>query len=151
MNYFAKNFYFCRKILKISQQSLADQLDKSQTTVGGWENKVSEPNVDALIKISEVFGISIDDLIKVDLSTVNPIELPSIIKKMDNVNLNVNQTVNLLRKKSGIYTEFEPPLSVVNEDSQVEQWATLKLLRQIDQKVDQLLLSAGNKPTQGAE
>jgi transcriptional regulator with XRE-family HTH domain len=153
MNYFATNLTYCRKVFRVTQENLAIQLNRSQSTIGGWENKVSEPNVDALIKLSEFFGISIDNIIKVDLVNVNPIEFKEMVKKEGNVNLNVNPSVNLMGKeilkKDRKYTISDTPESVVNDGDPSTQWATLKILQQMDQKLDRLLLSAQNKPNKG--
>lgn len=146
MNHFATNLTYCRKVFRVTQENLAIQLGRSQSTIGGWENKVSEPNVDALIKISEFFGISIDNIIKVDLVNVNPTDFKEMVKKEGNVNLNVHPTVHPLRKKLRNYTTSDDQLSMVNEDDPTAQWAYMTILKKMDEKLDQLLLSAQNKP-----
>jgi transcriptional regulator with XRE-family HTH domain len=46
-------------------------MSKGQTTIGNWENGVSEPNVEELLLLSNYFGTPVDILLKVDLSLTN--------------------------------------------------------------------------------
>lgn len=51
----------------ISQEELADKIYVSRQTISNWENDKSYPDVKSLLLISEVFEISLDNLIKGDL------------------------------------------------------------------------------------
>lgn len=46
-----------------SQQSFADSFGTRQSTVGGWESGAREPKFDTLIRLSEFFGTTVDDLL----------------------------------------------------------------------------------------
>lgn len=46
-----------------SQQSFADKFGVAQSTVGGWESGKREPDFDMVIKLSEFFGTTTDDII----------------------------------------------------------------------------------------
>lgn len=48
----------------LSQESLAEKLGVSRQSVSKWETDGSIPDLDKLIKLSEVFGISLDELVK---------------------------------------------------------------------------------------
>lgn len=48
----------------LSQDDLAERLDVSRQSVSKWENNVSVPDLDKLVKLGEVFGISLDELVK---------------------------------------------------------------------------------------
>lgn len=54
----------CRKNQKMTQQQFGDRLHVSRKTVSGWENDRSFPDISTLIKISDSFDISLDDLLK---------------------------------------------------------------------------------------
>lgn len=69
-NYFSNNIKYIRRVKKISQIQLADNLGLKYSAISAWENKRSYPSVDILLKISTLFTISIDDLLKKDLSKV---------------------------------------------------------------------------------
>jgi transcriptional regulator with XRE-family HTH domain len=72
MNNFAKNLQFLRKKNSITQQQLADRLKKGNTTIGNWENGLSEPKIEELIILSNIFGISLQDLIETELGKIEP-------------------------------------------------------------------------------
>lgn len=56
-----------RSELNISQEILAEKVYVSRQTISNWENGKSYPDVNSLIRLSEVFSISIDILIKGDI------------------------------------------------------------------------------------
>ena len=145
MNHFAKNLTYCRKLFGVTQAELAVKLEKSQSTVAGWENKVSEPSVESLIKFSEIFGISIDHLIKTDLPGGQYITEEHVQKFKANYKNSGKSTTD-----SPIYIGFDEDIdnqkSNVNEDEPVKEWLMLKILKEMDQKLDKLLLSEGKKP-----
>lgn len=53
-----------RKQKKWSQKQLADKLNIHQTAVSQWETGRSYPDIEIAIKLSEIFNVSIDYLIK---------------------------------------------------------------------------------------
>jgi transcriptional regulator with XRE-family HTH domain len=140
MNYFAKNLTYCRKIFGVTQAELAVRLEKSQSTVAGWENKVSEPNVESLIKFSEIFGISIDHLIKTDLPAGQYITDEHIQNFRAN-NKNSGKSTNDNPVYVGFDEDQDNQKSNVNEDEPVKEWLMLKILKEMDQKLDKLLLA----------
>ena len=71
MNFLGKNIRHLRKQFAKTQSELADTKGKGQTTIGNWENGVSEPNVGELLLLSNFFGTPVDILLKVDLSLTN--------------------------------------------------------------------------------
>ena len=62
---------YLRKQLSKTQSEIASLIKKGQTTIGNWENGISEPNLDELLIISNFFDIPLDTLIKVDLAEAN--------------------------------------------------------------------------------
>lgn len=71
MNFLGKNIRYLRKQNSQSQTELASVIGKGQTTIGNWENGVSEPGVEELLTLSNYFDISVDILLKIDLSLTN--------------------------------------------------------------------------------
>ena len=71
MHYLGKNMRYLRKQLSKTQSEIASLIKKGQTTIGNWENGISEPNLDELLIISNFFDIPLDTLIKIDLGEVN--------------------------------------------------------------------------------
>lgn len=56
-----------RNELSLSQDELAERVYVSRQTISNWENDKSYPDVHSLVLLSEVFGSSIDKLIKGDV------------------------------------------------------------------------------------
>ena len=56
-----------RKEKKLTQQMLADRLDVTYKSVSNWENGKSYPDIHSLLLLSNLFGISLDQLIKGDV------------------------------------------------------------------------------------
>ncbi|HTI09680.1 MAG TPA: helix-turn-helix transcriptional regulator [Puia sp.] len=71
MHLLGKNIRFLRKQFPVTQSKLASLIGKGQTTIGNWENGISEPSIEELLILSNYFDISLDLLIKVDLSLTN--------------------------------------------------------------------------------
>ncbi|MDY2776763.1 MAG: helix-turn-helix domain-containing protein [Collinsella sp.] len=55
-----------RKRLGMSQSELADAIWVSRNTIGNWENDITMPDVQSLVLMSALFGVSIDELVKGD-------------------------------------------------------------------------------------
>ena len=64
----------------ISQESLAEQLGVSRQTISSWENGKSYPDLVSIIKMSDIFNISLDKMLKEDKKLVNNMQ-----EKMDTV------------------------------------------------------------------
>jgi transcriptional regulator with XRE-family HTH domain len=71
MNFLGQNIRYLRRQHSNTQTELASLIQKGQTTIGNWENGISEPNVEELLILSNYFDISLDILIKIDLSKTN--------------------------------------------------------------------------------
>ena len=56
-----------RTELKLSQDDLADKVYVTRQTVSNWENDRNYPDIRSLVLLSNVFGISLDILVKGDL------------------------------------------------------------------------------------
>ncbi|HVU96601.1 MAG TPA: helix-turn-helix transcriptional regulator [Puia sp.] len=78
MHYLGKNLRYLRKQMSKTQSEIASLIKKGQTTIGNWENGISEPNLDELLVISNFFDIPLDALIKVDLAESNMAHRPSL-------------------------------------------------------------------------
>jgi transcriptional regulator with XRE-family HTH domain len=61
---FKDKLQYLRKEQKMSQEELAEVLNISRQAVAKWETAASYPDVDNLIKLSEIFGITIDYMLK---------------------------------------------------------------------------------------
>lgn len=99
MNYIAQNLKHLRKTNRVNQGQIAIKMDKGQSTIGNWENNISEPNISEIQFLAHIFGISIDDLLNKDLKNVHLNEKTEENSKAKNVHLNVHPSVHLNKKK----------------------------------------------------
>ena len=60
----SKNIKELRLQRGMKQRDLGKKISYSDKTVSKWENGTSSPDINALAAISELFGVTIDDLIK---------------------------------------------------------------------------------------
>lgn len=59
-----------RTQLGMSQDALAERVYVSRQTISSWENDKTYPDVQSLLILSEVFGATIDDLVKGDMEAM---------------------------------------------------------------------------------
>ena len=52
-----------RKALGLSQEQLAEQVGVSRQSISKWETGQSVPELDKLVILSQVFGVSTDELL----------------------------------------------------------------------------------------
>ena len=48
----------------LSQEELADKIYVSRQTISNWENEKNYPDIKSLVLMSEVFLVSLDNLVK---------------------------------------------------------------------------------------
>lgn len=58
-----ENIYRLRTSRKMSQDALAEALEVSRQSVSKWENNMAVPDLDKLIKMRDLFGITLDELV----------------------------------------------------------------------------------------
>lgn len=59
-----------RKELGLSQDNLAERIYVSRQTISNWECGRTYPDVQSLLLLSNVFGVTVDSLIKGDVETM---------------------------------------------------------------------------------
>src|SRR6185437_11201148 len=109
MHYLGKNMRYLRKQLSKTQSEIASLIKKGQTTIGNWENGISEPSLEELLILSNFFDIPLDTLIRIDLAETN---IPH-------------------RNTAGIYYDHTPePSPLVREDQLTYVLQEIKSLRE---------------------
>lgn len=79
-----EKIYKLRTERNLSQGDLSEILEVSRQSVSKWENGAATPDLDKIIKLSEVFGITIDELVKSEEVCFQPEEkAPEIIIKKE--------------------------------------------------------------------
>ena len=117
MHFLGKNLRYLRKQSSKTQSEIAALIKKGQTTVGNWENGISEPNLEELLIISNYFDIPLDTLLKVDLSEVN------VFQRQGNAN-------------AAIYDHSEGETSQIREDKLSYVIQEIKSLREEVERIN---------------
>lgn len=72
-----------RQEVQLSQEELAERVYVSRQTISNWENDKSYPDVNSLVLLSEIFQISLDNLIKGDIEVMKDVIQKEEIEKMN--------------------------------------------------------------------
>ena len=56
-----------RAALNLSQEELSEQIYVTRQTLSNWENSKTYPDVNSLLRLSDVFGVTLDELVKGDI------------------------------------------------------------------------------------
>ena len=76
----------------LSQEALAEQIFVSRQTISNWETGKNYPDINSLLRMSEVFGVSVDVLLKGDVE-----EMKEMIRQEDqNEFIKLGQIFNVL-------------------------------------------------------
>ena len=97
-----------RKEKELTQNDIADKIGVTSQAVSKWENDQATPDIDVLVKLSEIFDISLDELLGKERKTVEFKEKPSKkeIEKMflrisilgsDGEKINVNLPLSIVK------------------------------------------------------
>lgn len=68
------NIQALRKEKHISQTRLSIELEVSQETISAYENNLHYPSVKSLLKLREIFGVSIDYILGLTDSRYSPVQ-----------------------------------------------------------------------------
>ncbi len=63
-----------RNELQMTQEEVAEKIHVSRQTISNWENGRNLPDINSLVLISEIYAISLDELMKGD---------PRMVKQLD--------------------------------------------------------------------
>jgi len=78
-----QNLKFLRKRKEISQEEMAKKLGIPRSSYSGYENGVAEPPFDLLIKLADSLNISLDILLREDISAFSENKLSEIENQID--------------------------------------------------------------------
>lgn len=83
MNIFPSNIKLLRKRRGRTQDEVAFALGMKRPTLSGYENEVAQPGIESLLAFSKYFGISVDTLLKIDMSKLSQSELSQLERGYD--------------------------------------------------------------------
>lgn len=83
MSIFSQNIKLLRKRKRFTQDEVAQSLSMKRSTLSGYENEVAHPNMQVLVAFSDYFNVSIDTLIKVDLTKLTESQMNQLERGYD--------------------------------------------------------------------
>jgi len=116
-----------RKKKKLTQQELSDRLFVTDKTVSSWEQNRTEPNLEMLIKLSEVLECPVSYLIYGDTQK-NNIETEIRVKvsedEFKNIELFLNQNGSFMSKNRQVDTYYQPTYRkfLKNNKEVINEW-----------------------------
>jgi transcriptional regulator with XRE-family HTH domain len=81
--YFATNIKFLRKRRGRTQDDVASALQMKRPTLSGYENGVAQPGIEALVSFSGYYNISLDTMLKIDLTQLSESQLGELERGYD--------------------------------------------------------------------
>jgi len=81
--YFTSNIKFLRKRRGRTQDDVAAALNLKRSTLSGYENGVAQPGIEILVSFSGYFNMSIDTLLKIDMTTLSESQLGELERGYD--------------------------------------------------------------------
>ncbi|MBP2097279.1 transcriptional regulator with XRE-family HTH domain [Enterococcus rivorum] len=60
----SKSLQFHRNLVGLTQQQVAQKLGITRQSISKWENNRGYPDIENLIRLSEVYQVSVDKLLK---------------------------------------------------------------------------------------
>ena len=93
-----ENIKSLRKSKRLSQEELAIKLNVVRQTISKWEQGLSVPDAEMLIKISEVFDTPVSTLLGENISESKVDDIKAISEKLEIINLQLSQRKNERRK-----------------------------------------------------
>ena len=60
----------CREESELSQENVAEQLHVSRQAVSKWERGINQPDIETIVRLSDLFGVTVDQLLRGDMIAV---------------------------------------------------------------------------------
>lgn len=81
--YFSSNIKFLRKRKGRTQEDVAAALSLKRSTLSGYENGIAQPGIEILVSLSKYYNISIDTLLKTDITELSESQLGELERGYD--------------------------------------------------------------------
>ena len=84
---FADKVIMLRKRNGWSQEELAEKMNVSRQSVSKWEGAQSIPDLEKILRLSELFGVTTDYLLKDELEETEYVDTPDVERNVRYVTL----------------------------------------------------------------
>jgi len=128
-----QNIRFLRKQLKLSQEELGNRVGLNRGNIASYENGSAEPKICNLLKISNLFGVSIVDLTQKDLRNEDLLEEAN--EKFQKLNANELELMTQFAKRASelenvvnsIHTCFQFKVSSMGDTAPSKEMAMISM------------------------
>ncbi|WP_416338100.1 helix-turn-helix domain-containing protein [Limosilactobacillus vaginalis] len=79
-----------------TQQDIAERLNVSRKTISSWENSRSYPDIFMLVQISDLYRVSLDDLLREDHKMIDNYKQEHELNKRDKRNFIFSYVINVI-------------------------------------------------------
>ncbi|AMS27110.1 XRE family transcriptional regulator [Bacteroidetes bacterium UKL13-3] len=104
MSKIARNIKHLRLLKNWSQGQLADEVELSRARIGSYEEGRAEPSIEVMVRLSHIFHVSIDALVKSNLSGLKDTQLMKVAENRllfpIMVDMNNNDLVEVVTAKA---------------------------------------------------
>gem|GEM_PF-4716253 len=56
--------------MTLTQEDVAEKLSITRQTISKWERGINEPDIETIVKLADIYNVTIDQLLRADLSIV---------------------------------------------------------------------------------
>lgn len=107
----SNNIKTLRNEHKWTQEQLGDKLNVTKQSVSQWESAKKIPEMDAIVRMSALFGVTIDELIGTSKLRNKIVHCPETIMKMNEEKMEQrfgrNHQIQILNKELHVMTDEE--------------------------------------------
>jgi len=98
---------------QLTQKAVAEQLHVSRQTISSWETENSYPDIDSLLRLSDLYGLSLDTLLREDTGMTDYLRRQDVRRQIKPVRILLVLMVVVFVALM-IVNQFEPQLQLMN-------------------------------------
>lgn len=115
------SLYKSRKKKGLSQEEVAEKLGVSRQTISKWETEETVPDIYQAKKLAKIYGLSLDELIDVDLDQK---EIEEVIKNTDDKKEAKINWTNAWSKKYPVLATYQQEVDIEMYARQIREMLT---------------------------
>ena len=128
LNNLPKNLCYLRKKKGLTQEQLQPYLGFTRSTWSNYENGISDPSIDDLVKISSFFGVSVGEIVQEDLEAKAPPGQRLIFRRTRGQKklYSVNDSVSVVQEVNSDYSNLWKEVKKLRTDVDALKGGTKK-------------------------